>query len=45
MHKIFSNCEIKSKDDLINENIKKLNLNFNQRKVWFWLQKKYSFLY
>ena len=31
-YKIFSNCEIKSKDDLINENIKKLNLNFNQRK-------------
>ena len=45
-YKIFSNCEIKSKDDLINENIKKLNLNFNQRKsVVFVTKKKYSFLY
>ena len=46
-YKIFSNCEIKSKDDLINENIKKLNLNFNQRKKcgFGYKKKKYSFLY
>ena len=39
-YKIFSNCEIKSKDDLINENIKKLNLNFNQRKSVVLVTKK-----
>ena len=44
-YKIFSNCEIKSKDDLINENIKKLNLNFNQRKKCGFGYKKKIFIF